>query len=337
MLGLWGCPYGKDGGGGLVASSWGFPRVHKLWVSSEDGGGTHATSLCGSPRVCKPHVSSEDGGGDLAASSWISLAFANGVGPARTAVVLTLPLLAYAGCPGSDNGGGVLTASLLPLVMDLGSGVGDSPVRTAVGCSSPRSGVSLAFANRVCPVRMAVVLTPPLLTYGCCAWVCSRTCRQRRRRWSSRRLALCFSWPVVATMGLLPSSSPSGRRRQVAVVILVVGTLFSSWRALAGAGYLLRGVRWSVVGTGRWVLTCTGYLFFSFLLIAVGCCSRCRSRHPFPGEGEVVVWWWKVVEFRLFVEFKPREFRHMTPLTPSKRRGDFNSAYLSASICKPYT
>jgi hypothetical protein len=314
MLGLWGCLYGEDGSGGLVASSWGFPRVRKLWVSSEDSGGTHTALLCGSPQVCKPHVSSEDGGGDLAASSWISLAFANSVSPARTAVVLTLPLLAYAGCPGSDNGSGVLTVSLLPLMMDLGSGVGDSPVRTAVGFSSPRSGVSLTFANRVCPARTVVVLTPPLLAYGCCAWVCSRTCRQRRRQWSSRRLTLCFLWPVVATMGLLLSSLLLGRCRWVAIVILVIGTLFSSWQVLTGAGYLLRGVRWSVVGTGRWVLTCTWYPFFSFLLIAVGCCSRCCSRHPFPGEGEVVVWWWKVVEFRLFVEFKPREFCHMTPL-----------------------
>jgi hypothetical protein len=30
------------------------------------------------------------------------------------------------------------------------------------------------------------------------------------------------------------------------------------------------------------------------------------------GQGEVVVWWKEVVEFRLLIEFEPREFRHMT-------------------------
>jgi len=31
----------------------------------------------------------------------------------------------------------------------------------------------------------------------------------------------------------------------------------------------------------------------------------------FRREGEVVVWW-EVVEFRMFVEFEPREIRHLT-------------------------
>ena len=40
------------------------------------------------------------------------------------------------------------------------------------------------------------------------------------------------------------------------------------------------------------------------------------------GQGEVVV---GVVEFRMFVGFKPREFHHMTSLTPSKRRRFFRT------------
>ena len=135
---------------------------------------------------------------------------------------LCWPMAAVAGlvrgCAGSDDSGGVLAASLLPLVMDLASGVGDGPVRMAVGFSSPRSGVSLWFTNRMCPVRTVVVLTPPLLAYSCCGWVCSRVCRQRRRRRSSRHLALCFSWPVGGDDGAVPvivavGSSPSGSRR----------------------------------------------------------------------------------------------------------------------------
>jgi len=215
----------------------------------------------------------------------VSLAFANGVGPARTAVVLTPPLLAYAGCAGSDNGGGVLAASLLPLVMDLGSGVGDGPVRTAVGFSSPRSGVSLAFANRVCPARTAVVLAPPLLAYGCCGWVFFRGCAGSEGGGGHLAASRSASrsqrgGPVVVAIG----SSPSGRRRRVVVVIPVIGTLFSSWRALAGAGYLLRG--WG----GQWLWLAGGYSpvgTFSFpspfVAAGGGCCSHCRGRRCFPG------------------------------------------------------
>jgi hypothetical protein len=65
------------------------------------------------------------------------------------------------GCAGSDDGSGDLAASLLPLVMDLGLGVGDGPVRTVVGFSSPRSGVSLGSANSGCPARTAVVVSLP--------------------------------------------------------------------------------------------------------------------------------------------------------------------------------
>ena len=161
--------------------------------------------------------------GGVTAPSCVSLGFANSMDPARVVVVVSPPRCGFPshsqtvcvqqgrrwclrrlcwptaavaglirGCAGSDNSGGVLAASLLPLVMDLESRVGDGPVRTAVGFSSPRSGVSLVFANRVCPARMVVVLTPPLLAYGCCGWVCSSVCRQRQRRWSSRRLTLCF-------------------------------------------------------------------------------------------------------------------------------------------------
>ena len=163
------------------------------------------------------------GMGGVTAPSCVSLGFANSVDPAGAAVVVSPPHCGFPsrsqtvcvqrgrrwcsrrlcwptaavaglirGCAGSNDSGGVLAASLLHLVMDLGSGVGDSPVRTAVGFSSPRSGVSLAFANRMCPARTAVVLTPPLLAYGCCGWVCSSVCRQRQQQWSSRHLALCF-------------------------------------------------------------------------------------------------------------------------------------------------
>jgi len=93
-------------------------------------------------------------------------------------------------------------------------------------------------------------------------------------------------------MGLFPSLSLSGYCCHVVIVILVLGTLFSSWRALAGAGYLLKGVRWSVVGIGRWVLTSTWHPSFSFLLIAIGCCSRCCGHRTCPrarGGGGVVV------------------------------------------------
>ena len=149
------------------------------------------------------------GVGGVTAPSCVFLGFANSVDPARAAVVVSPPRCGFPshsqtvcvqqgwrwcsrrlcwptaavaglirGCAGSDDSGGVLAASLLPLVMDLGFGVGDGPVRTAVGFSSPRSGVSLTFTNRVCPARTAVVLTLPLLAYGCCGWVCSSVCRQ---------------------------------------------------------------------------------------------------------------------------------------------------------------
>ena len=150
-------------------------------------------------------------------------------------------------------------------------------------------GVSRAFANGMGPARMAVVFTPPLLAQGC--WVCLRLCRQRQQRWLSRRITLCF---LVASGagddGVVPafvgSLLPSGRHCQVVVIVnVVLGTLLSSWRALAGAGYLLRGGVWSVVdvAAGRWVLTCTWYPSFSLLLVAVGCCSRHCGCHPFPG------------------------------------------------------
>jgi len=44
----------------------------------------------------------------------------------------------------SDNSSGVLTMSLSALLVALGLGVGDDPVRTAVGFSSPHSGVPLS-------------------------------------------------------------------------------------------------------------------------------------------------------------------------------------------------
>jgi len=92
-LGCGGCLYGKDGGGGLAASSCGFPWVRKLRVSSEDGGGTHAVSLCGFPCVHKPRVSSEDGGGAHAASTGLQqpwLGLFEGVQAATTVVGFSL-------------------------------------------------------------------------------------------------------------------------------------------------------------------------------------------------------------------------------------------------------
>ena len=196
------------------------------------------------------------GMGGVTAPPRVSLGFANGVDPAQAAVVVLPPRCGFPlrsqtacvqrgqwwcsrclcwpmaavtglvrGCAGSDDGGGVLAMSLLPLVMDLASGVGDGPVRTAVGFSSPRSGVSLAFANCVCPARTAVVLmpprcglplvfangagpartavvlTPPLLAYGWCGWASSGMCRQRGQRWVSRCLVLCSRYAADVAGG----------------------------------------------------------------------------------------------------------------------------------------
>ena len=137
------------------------------------------------------------------------------------------------GCRPNEDGGGVLAASFWGSTA-LQEGVRRE--RTAVVVSPPRRALSLVFANGVGPARTAVVLTLPLPAYACCGCASSSMCRQRGRRWLPRRLALCFS------LGLFPLSSPSRcRPHRVVVIILVLGTLLSSWRALAGAGYLLRG------------------------------------------------------------------------------------------------
>jgi len=136
--------------------------------------------------------------------------------------------------------------------------------------------------------------------------------------------------PVIVAVGL-----SSGCRCRVAVVILVIGTLFSSWRALAGAGYLLRGWGWSVVVVGRWVLTCWYlFLFLSFCgcwwwLVVV---ANVAAIVVLRGEGGVVVWWKEMVEFRMLVEFEPREFSHMTSLTRSKRRWFFTNLHVESLI-----
>ena len=87
------------------------------------------------------------------------------------ACCLCWPIAAVVGlvreCAGSDDGGGVLAASLLPLMMDLGSVVGVGPVRTAVGFSPPRSGAPRP---------------------------CRRVCTERGRRWWFRRLVVRFPW-----------------------------------------------------------------------------------------------------------------------------------------------
>ena len=50
------------------------------------------------------------------------------------------------------------------------------------------------------------------------------------------------------------------------------------------------------------------------------------------GEGGVVVWWKEMVEFRMLVEFEPREFSHMTSLTRSKRRQFFTNLHVESLI-----
>jgi hypothetical protein len=125
---------------------------------TENGGGHLAASCLG----CGGCLYGEDGGGGLAASSW-------GFPWVRKLRVSSETAVDAASSCGLrvrkawiEDGGGVLV---------------------------PRCVVSLAFANRVCPARTAVVLAPPLLAYGCCGWACSRVCRQRRQRWGSRCVA----------------------------------------------------------------------------------------------------------------------------------------------------
>jgi len=130
-------------------------------------------------------------------------------------------------------------------------------------------------------------------------------------------------------MGLFLSSSPLGRRRQVVIVILVIGTLFSSWRALAGAGYLLRG--WG----GQWLWLAGGYSpvgTFSFPSPFVAGGGGFAAIVVLWGEGVVVVWWKEMVEFRMLVEFEPREFSHMTLLMRSKRRRFFTNLHIESLI-----
>ena len=154
------------------------------------------------------------------------------------------------------------------------------------------------------------MFTLPLLAYTSCGWVSLRVCRQRGRRWSFRRLAFCSSSPAGGgDDGAVPSSSLSGCRHSVVVVILILGTLFSSWRALAGAGYLLRGGMWSVVDiVGR----CTHLHLVPFLFPP----SRSRwllqplSLWPYVSEGKGR-WWcgrkWLIFE-ALLVEFNRVNF-----------------------------
>jgi len=149
------------------------PVACKCHPPSEDSGGGLAASCGGFPRARKQHGSSKDGGGAHAASA----------GLVRR-------------CAGSDEGGGVLATSLVPLVMDLGSGVGDGPVRTAVGLSSPHPGVPRP-SRRVCAergwrwwCRRLVVQFP---------WRSQTTWVQRGRRWYSRHLC----WPMAAAAGFV--------------------------------------------------------------------------------------------------------------------------------------
>jgi hypothetical protein len=126
--------------------------------------------------------------GGVAAPSCVSLGFAYGVDPARTAVVASPPRR------------GVF----------LGSANSGHPAKTAVVLTPPRCVISLAFANRVCPERTAVVLAPPLLAYGCCGWACSRVCTQRRQRWGSRRVAFASRDGPGIRGGRRPSEDGGG-------------------------------------------------------------------------------------------------------------------------------
>ena len=81
-----------------------------------------------------------------------------------------------------------------------------------------------------------------------------------------------------------------------------------------------------MVVVGRWVLTCW-YLFLS--LSFCGCwwwlvvVAIVAATVVLRGEGGVVVWWKEMVEFRMLVEFEPREFRHMTLMRLLKMRRYF--------------
>ena len=90
-----------------------------------------------------------------------------------------------------------------------------------------------------------------------------------------------------------------------------------------------------MVVVGRWVLTCW-YLFLS--LFFCGCwwwlvvVAIVAAIVVLRGEGGVVVWWKEMVEFRMLVEFEPREFSHMTSLTRSKRRRFFTNLHVESLI-----
>ena len=106
--------------------------------------------------------------------------------------------------------------------------------------------------------------------------------------------------------------------------------------ASARRGWLpVEGVGWSVVVVGRWVLTCW-YLFLS--LSFCGCwwwlvvVAIVVATVVLWGEGGVVVWWKEMVEFRMLVDFEPREFSHMTSLTHSKRRRFFTNLHVESLI-----
>ena len=163
--------------GSQPASLWGFPRVHEQCWSSKDGGDGNAASA----GLCllwlgffRGGAGSDSDGGHFAAlcsashSKWgwrrwgcsrhrrrwvvvmwwparraVSLVFAVGVGPARTAVVVTLPLLSYA-CCGWVSFEGVQAARAavvisppraLLLIASGGGGDGAVPVVVAIRLS----------------------------------------------------------------------------------------------------------------------------------------------------------------------------------------------------------
>jgi hypothetical protein len=83
-------------------------------------------------------------------------------------------------------------------------------------------------------------------------------------------------------------------------MVMVLGTLFSSWRAHAGAGYLSNGWggQWlGLAGMYSPVLAPFLFLLLLWLLVWLAVAAVIAGVICFRGEWEVVVWWREVVEF----------------------------------------
>ena len=211
----------RDGGGVLTALSWGFPGVcnwpawstHPIisfpWVckwhgSGEDSGGAHAASLWGFPYIRE--WSSEDSGGGNSTSAGLCL--------------LWLGFLQ--GGAGSDGSGGHFATSCSASHSQWGW--------WRWGCSCycshwvivmqwpPCHGVSLMFAIGVGPVRTAVVVTLPLLSYACCGWAFFKGVQ-------AARVVVVISPPHT----LLLVASGGGGDGAVPVIVTIRSSLLSLW------------------------------------------------------------------------------------------------------------